>query len=37
MVRPRWKSEAERVCFFLSGAFKTEDNLWEREKEILTQ
>jgi hypothetical protein len=38
MVRPRWKLEAERVCFCSSGAFKTLNNLWKGEsKEIPSQ
>jgi hypothetical protein len=32
MVRLRWKPEAKRVCFCLSGVSKTQDNLWEGEK-----
>jgi hypothetical protein len=33
--RSRWSLPAERVCFCFSGAFKTYDNLGEREKQVI--
>jgi hypothetical protein len=35
MVGPRWKPEAKTACSCSSGAFKTYDNLWEGEDQVI--